>query len=342
VKVLPLLSILCASTALFAKVSTEPKPIEDRFAEADVVCRCEVIKIVQTNNATLVNGKLPLSDFDVSLRAIRFYKSTDHEPMLTLRLADLDPMEGTPLELNASYVLFLKKASSGSYGPVGPIGLGFAFTSAKGKTDDTTGADLQADVVESLATAASRADERSDLEFLMQFREMKPESYPILERVSQGPPSDLAVLSLEILCWSGPNRERDYPRLVSMLLAYEGKSPTWFSDLGDGAPRLGDILSLPSANVDIGDLEKLTDSAIPGIRLSGMDGIRKLHDPKTVPFLVEKLDSKDRNIQYTAVITLSEITGLNGDFGPGMGPFLRNPDMFIKIWKEWYRTRYLQ
>jgi hypothetical protein len=59
------------------------------------------------------------------------------------------------------------------------------------------------------------------------------------------------MLSLEILCWSGPNRERDYPRLVSMLLAYVAKTPTWFSDLGDGASKLGDILSVPSGNVDI-------------------------------------------------------------------------------------------
>ena len=73
-----------------------------------------------------------------------------------------------------------------------------------------------------------------------------------------------------------------------------------------------------------------------------MNGVRKLHDPGTVPFLVRKLESNDRMIQYLAVITLSEVTGLNGDFGPGMGPYLRNPDKYTKIWKDWYRTQYTQ
>ena len=68
-----------------------------------------------------------------------------------------------------------------------------------------------------------------------------------------------------------------------------------------------------------------------------MDGIRKLRDPASIPFLIKQLDFPDDTVtEYSALIALVEITGKYGDFAPGMGLFEADPQRYIALWKDWW------
>lgn len=83
---------LFVSVGALGTIIPDPKPVEDRFAEADIVCICEAIKTIQTNSPTLIKGKLPPADFDVTVRSIKAYKSIYSTQRLTVRFAGLDPL----------------------------------------------------------------------------------------------------------------------------------------------------------------------------------------------------------------------------------------------------------
>lgn len=82
--------------------------------------------------------------------------------------------------------------------------------------------------------------------------------------------------------------------------------------------------------------ELIRSSSDTILRMSAMLALRRIRDPAFIPFLVEQLDSNDSIVQYEAVITLAEMTGLSGDYGPSMPRFDANPPKYRELWKQWW------
>lgn len=104
-------------------------------------------------------------------------------------------------------------------------------------------------------------------------------------------------------------------------------------------PGIGEMKSV-IADSTIGDfqvLKELVRCPYPMIRSFAMDAIRKLRAPRTMSFLLEQMDSKDPEVQYTAVITLAEIADKGGEFGPAWDTFQSEPAKYIGLWKQWWR-----
>jgi len=326
-----------ATAPTLARITTGPKPFEDRFADSDLVCQCVAVKVIQTGSSALINGRLPPANYEVTVKVRAIYKGASPSTELKIFYTGADPMEGPPLSVNSSYVLFLKDVSHGRYVPAEDDGAAVGFSGAEQLQTSPGGSnDLQSEMSRALnaATEAKRAEDM--LSLLLQFRRVSPETVAVLEHTSGSAVPDVAVLSLEVLCHSALDAHKYLSRLTTELLKYQAKDRT--SDL-PGLPEIGSTLSNLPTNDDLPGLERLTDSSTPYIRQSAMGGIRKLRDPVTIPFLVSKLDSSDREIQYLAIITLAEVNGKFGDYGPGMGLFNKNPEKYVQLWKGWYRNQ---
>ena len=66
-----------------------------------------------------------------------------------------------------------------------------------------------------------------------------------------------------------------------------------------------------------------------------MAGIRRIKDPNSVPFLLDQLDSADRDVAYQALITLAEMNHRGGEYGPSMPVFQEDLERYKNIWKRW-------
>ncbi len=98
-------------------------------------------------------------------------------------------------------------------------------------------------------------------------------------------------------------------------------------------PELREISS-PNA---VRALEALSRSKFRPVQSGAMDGIRRIRDPKSVPFLMAKLGDPDSDVQYVALITAAEILGkYEGDFAPSMYLFDKKPQYYLGLWKQWW------
>jgi|GEM_PF-3173242 len=334
------LSVAVGSGVLRATVSTGPKPLEDRFTESDLVCVCVVTKIAQTNSTALINGKLPPADYTISATVRRLYKGTSQDPNIRIALRGQDPMSGRPLLLNSSYILFLGVAFHGNYRLVETEGAAEPFSLQGSGSRASSGlGGLEADIRQELIARPSDAAGINLLGLLLQFQKLSPDTLAVLAPLSRGAPSVTALLSLEALCRSARDPAGYVTQLISMLLTYTATASSDLPGLGDNVSRIGDILATKSTRRDLDGLERLTTSPVGALSVCAMLGIRNLRDPDEIPFLISKLDASDRLIQYEAIITLSEIIGKNGDYGPGMGLFGRDPAKYVALWENWYTSR---
>ena len=179
---------------------------------------------------------------------------------------------------------------------------------------------------------------RDALETLEEFNDPGPEAYAALAPLTRSEDGDARVLSAVIRAFAavarrgGPGALRQ-PAFEELAIALRGRVQL----PGDNTlERITYLLTSHPAAEDLGALEELSRHPIPGIRFSAMDGIRTLRSEGTIPFLVGQLDSDDVDVQYEAVVTLAELTGKGGDFGPGRTAFGRDPEKYKNLWKQWW------
>jgi hypothetical protein len=323
--------IVSLSRTACATISFAPKPFEDRFADSDLVCQCVLHNLRYVNRGALTNGKVSPANYEATLVVKRLYKGDLQHSDLVVRFSNWDPACGEPLLPSISYLMFLRRGSQNTYDLAEPEGSIVVFSPPPETTNQMLkGAEeLQAEIVQTLMNSRNNTARRGALMLLLQFKLLMPKTIASLEETSRSQITDVAVISLEILCRASANPDSYLPQLISILQGYQTSAPPLLDMIGDT------VATVSTAN-DLGGLEKLGDSSIPFLRQSAMLGIRRIKDPASVPFLINKLDSDDHDVQYEAVITLAEMTGRSGDYGPGLGPFDNNPYKYIQIWKTWW------
>ena len=120
-------------------------------------------------------------------------------------------------------------------------------------------------------------------------------------------------------------------QLKRYLDKYKGNvQPLALISVGSELGRIDSVKALPL-------VEGLATSRFVAVRYGAMDAIRRIKSPKSVPFLVARLDDTDATIQYVALITLAEVLGKYDDnFAPSMYLFDKKPLYYVGLWKRWW------
>ena len=331
---------IAGTSPSYAKISQAPDFIENRLAKSDFVCVCQATQTAQTSPPVLAGGKLTPLNYEATIQVLQVLKGEAQFKEAKVTFTGVDPMFGPPLPVNFKYVLFLNRQPDGKFELSGEVEQSIIALPA----DISVGRDsqglssLEADLVDGLQKHLSDPEGIDLMNILLQFHKISGPTIAELDAIGKASPSRLSLLALEALCRSGGDSRRYVPQLIAMLVDIETSTP---SDIGNlGGNEVSYIIETVDNDTTVADIERLKQlSNFKVLGLNAMVAIRRFHDPETIPFLVAKLDSDDRDIQYEAVITLSEITGKDDDFAPGGGLFDQNPSKYRALWKDWYQSQ---
>ncbi len=332
---------IAGTSPSFARISQAPDFIENRLAKADFACICVVTQFDQLK-PPVVQGQLVTTDaiYEATIRVIQTLKgeAQAHEISGIFNSVDGDP--GPLLSINVKYVLFLKRQPHGKYQFSGEGEQSVILIPEDIFIKDDSGglSSFETSLADGLRRHLNDSEGIDLMDIFLQFRNMSAPTIAELDAIGRASPSRLSLLALEALCRSAGDSRRYVPQLIAMLDDIETKTP---SDIGNlGGYEISYLIETVDNDTTVADLERLKQ--LSNFRILGfnaMVAIRRFHDPKTIPFLVAKLDSDDRDIQYEAVITLAEITGKEGDFAPGGGLFDQDPSKYKVLWKNWYKSQ---
>ncbi len=162
-----------------------------------------------------------------------------------------------------------------------------------------------------VAQRSETIDQLSALRILLGFDHITDDTLLAVEPLTQSSNVDIALTALGIQLRT--KSIDSVERLRRYLETYRSDAePLALFVLGPELGEINDPRALPA-------LESLAASKFRSIRYGAMDGIRKIKDPKSVSFLIDKLDDSDTTVQYVALITLAEILGkYEDDFAPSM------------------------
>jgi len=322
--------LVCGSHSA-ALVTTGPVPIEDRFTQADLVCICGVLRVDQLSAITSPSGKLLPADYTVVLNPLWEYKGLESAPV-NVQIKQRDPMLGPPFLKNFVYLLFLRKQAARGYA-ADASGIPLTWFTDRVHPAGRGADGLQADIVSALRVADGSEAQAAIEALLFQFRSLSDAAVDALTNPS-APSPEVRIMAAALLARRDPPKWA--PALLTLLASSSDATAGQLAQYEGVLGGIGDTISARTGTKQIPQLEELTNSRSRWIAISAMFGIRRIADRSTIPFLVGKLDSNDRDVQYEALVTLAVVTGKGGDFGPGKGPFEQNPEKYIRLWKEWW------
>jgi hypothetical protein len=295
------------------------------FDKADLVCMCRV---------EMVSVAMPGIDGSGSQRAVRVnaeildgYKSPpEAQGGLVEFEYPIDPMSTeSGIQTKQILLIFLKLRPSGIYQLADPT-IGLTIFRQQPRVSDFIGFDgLQSALAATLGMGNSE-DQINALYLLKGIQKLDPNTLSAVSELSSSRTPDVAFVSLAVLLATGT------PESVNKLKNYldgyqEVRPPVGLISAAGALSLITDVNTLP-------DLEDLSGSRLLSIQRAAMNAIRKIASTKSVPVLIQRLDDPDPNVQYSAVITLAELLGADGDYGPDMGLFDKDPHKYVALWKQ--------
>jgi hypothetical protein len=333
-----LLFCFCLSVRSDVYVAPGSTPIEAVFRTSSVVCICVVDSINDDVSSGQVDVKgRPVTHHEVTAQVeVRDIFKSD-QPSIGRIAAHyaFDEQQKTRiagshlfLEKGQTVLLFLARNPGGPYEFAHPFVGATHFSSIPVLEGDSGLHKLQR-VMTLVVKNSGAADQISALRVLLGFDQVTNETVLAVMPLTQSPDADVALTAIAVqLRTKSPS---SLERLQKYLETYTGNSePLALFVIGPELREIDDTKAL-------GMLESLSSSRFRSIRSGAMDGVRRIRDPKSVSFLIAKLDDTDSDVRYTALITLAEITGKSeGDFAPSMYLFERNPQYYLGLWKHWW------
>ena len=306
----------------------QERTITELFAKSDLVCRGAVSSETQLAADSLdARGKLLPVDYRTLVEVRSCYKGTILGSTVALLFRSVDRARGMPLSFGP-LLLFLKRETEGTY-VLTDDSASLPFWDVPLTTRDGRGgiAQLEDDLVE-IANTLDLPSSRGATQILLRFRRLSEESLLKLKSVQRATEPNLAILRLVLLA-----KFDTTANLAELTRVVTKRDP---SAQLPAIEEIGEILADRSGSSDLESLKQMSHSGFPHLRVTAMLGIRRIKDPSTVPFLIEQLDAEDLLVQYQAVITLAEMTGRGGDFGPSLPVFEQNRDKPKQLWKQWW------
>jgi hypothetical protein len=316
--------LLLSAPVARAVISSEPPDTPTLFGDSDLVCPAEVVRIAMTPGAKTDSQGNPL-DYTAVIAPRSCYKGSPGNTV-NLSLHPADPSWGAPFRVGDWELFFLKEGSQGLYRVLDASGAPPPKDPTGEQLEGGGLERLEADQLEVAATAGPAARD-SALGSLGRFPSLRQKSIERINDLHWESDPDLSFWKMLLVAKSGV--PGSIGELAKALLTRDESRQV------PGIVLLGPIISQQSSRLDLPALEAITRSPYPPLRMDAMLGIRRIKDPGTVPFLVEQLDSEDSDVQYEAVITLAEMTGRGGEYGPSWPTFLDNPEKYKSLWRKW-------
>lgn len=321
-KLVLIAALFLSSSAVPCQIMVSPAPLESRIDEADAVCVCALVRPAGGYQV----GASPKPSSTYTVIAYRAYKG----------LKDGESIQVAPdgariaLTNNIRYILLLSHSRS-NHGflllDAIPVPGDFPLASASG--DHLS---LENDLSEYLLADPHKANPteiENVINVLDQYKRLSANSVRALTGLTTSVDDHVALLSMSALLKRNTDVINLFPLFLSKL---ETIPPDQYPDMGD----VSFIFMQNAQPAEIDDFEKLAKSPNLGVQHAALHALGKVADLSTTSFLIKELDASDTNSQYIALITLAELHGKTGDYGPGLGQFQQDKEKYIQLWKEWY------
>lgn len=311
------------------------QPVGPIFNRADIVCACRVISsIPQTEEATYINNKhATRRHIAAAVQIIDIYKGPlSAGTVLNVEYDEENPVSRPMPSLRTGdfAILFLKQTAASAYEFVDPF-LGVTRFSTIPQETGVQGIAKMESALEAVIEQPNGDDQIRAIRLLAGLDTLQANTIAILTARSSSPDPEVALASLAALLRAAPGS--GVQNLERFLQTYTGdEKHISFATIGH------ELAQIHTPEVER-SLELLTSSRFRSVRFGAMEGLRNLKDLHSVPTLAARLDDEDVNVRYIAVITLAELFHKDGDYGPTMKTFEKNPSLYTTLWKEWWKQQ---
>jgi hypothetical protein len=301
------------------------KPI---FDKADLVCsgRIKSVSIVHrtTGGPDSSEGGL----VRVTTTILDVYKSglTPSSPLVLEY--PTNPMSEEPgIRPGEVVLLFLSRLTSGAFELADPF-IGFTTFSGISQVPGNLGLEKLQFALAVNIRQGDRDDQINAMRLLEGFDRLDPNTLSTVSALSSSTDPAVAFAALAVLL------KTRTPDSVAKFLGY-------LQGYKEDQPPIGLIsaaaeLSLITDGRALPDIEGLSNSRFISVQMAAMDAIRRIASGKSAPTLMRRLDDPNRNVRYLAVITLAELFGKSGDYGPSAELFDKKPAYYGALWKKWW------
>lgn len=311
------------------------KPV---FDKSDLVCMCTV-----ESTATAVERGLKDSEGRPLVRitttttfaiAFAYKKNPSIGQQLALRWVHDSPLPlppETPFKKGQPFLLFLVSTSPTMYGTADRfLGMSLFRRIPAGLTaGGLPGLEI---TLAQIAEQPDRQDKLRALQLLQGFDAISQHTLDLMRSIAESEDFEVALTARAVLLKTKSKSPDVVAGLSSYLDAHPHAPEPAFALIGieGGLSGIRDERALAS-------LEQLASSRYFQIRLGALHALRGMKDPRSVPTLVQRLNDERPELQYVALITLSEILGkYEGDYAPSMYLFDKRPQFYINLWKKWW------
>ena len=311
------------------------QPVAPIFARSDLVCNCVVESIRVSEEQILLRGGKPVTRRHI-IASTHVNEAYNREMKSGTRIKivfdeEVPSTSGSMPAVSASEqaIIFLRLSGPAVFEFADPF-LGVTPFSAIpiGGNQTQLGLMRLETALAVILESHNHDDQINALRLLQGFDELSSASLTRLETLSASSDEEVAISAIAVLVKTkSPESVR---RLVDYLSTHGGSAQSLaVVSIGTELGRVADPEALTS-------LENLASSRYVPLRLGALAGIRNIKNPKSAGVLVKRLDDPDTNVRYLAVITLSEIFTLGGEYSPTMYLFDQNPDSYTQRWKSWW------
>jgi HEAT repeats len=310
------------------------KPIFDR---SDLVCMCTA----ESTN-TVVQGGLkdsagrPLARITTTTTfaiAVAYKQNRSAGQQLAIRWihdSSLPLPPEAPFKKGRPFLLFLVSTSPPMY-EIADQFLGMTPFSAIPATDPTSSGFPGLEMtLTKIVNDSDREDKLRALRLLEGFDAVSQQTETLMWRIADSGDLETALTAWAVLL------KTKRPNVVAGLSGYLDAHPR-APEAGLALIGIEEVLSNIRDERALASLEKLSSSKDFQIRDGALHALRGIKDPRSVPTLIRSLDDERQDLQYVALITLSEIVGkYEGDYAPSMFLFDKKPQYYISLWKQWW------
>jgi hypothetical protein len=329
------LAVMLTQLTLLAAIQIDA-PTDDKFSNSDLVCRGTTAEVrrLSGEGRTSTDGIPGPTDYKLVISPDWCYKGTATSGQIEVGIRVDDPGWGPPGTVGVYVLAFLRKGAGAHFLPVQRIGSFYSFWEIKDRPTNSQNGLLQVerDVVKIAKQTEDLESSKAALRFLLSFRHLDAELQGDLVELSRGSDNDTRLLALEARA-----KLRARADLGPLMHQLAGELRGRASVDSMGLENLSEVIELESSLEDLDALEEISNCPVEHLRQTAMLAIRRLKAPSSVPFLIDQLGSADTTVQYEALITLAEMTGKGGDFGPAMDKFEKEPAKYRALWLQWWR-----
>jgi len=332
-KILLCLAAVGCACALWAWPAAIPGtvPIGPVFTDSDLVCaaRVQTASPAATSFALAPAGR----EDTASIRLEDVYKGSEPQPqMVKVRYApaNFGAQNGTPvLTPGETVLLFLRMISPGVYTFTEKDISTTQFSRISPLSGVPSGPSKLELALVQIVETGNHNDRINAMQLLEGFDQPSPETLSAVAPLYSSPDPEEQFLALGILL------KTKTPAALNTVRYY--LQTYWGAQQPMSIIALGTEISQITNPLALLDLEALSGSRFVSVQYGAMQAIRSMRSSKSASFLIRKLDDSNPIISYEALITLNDIFNKNGNYGPSIPLFNKNPQNYIQLWKQWWK-----